>query len=299
MGVISNMKLLVTGGAGFIGSHLVDKLIDLGHIVTCIDDQSSTCNEEFYWNDKAYNVKASISQYKLLKNCMKRVDYVFHLAAHSRIQPALLNPLECIDVNVLGTANVLQAARECGVKKVIYSSTSSSYGLKNEPPLVETMPTDCLNPYSVSKVAGEELCRMYSELFGLDTITLRYFNVYGDRQPLKGAYAPVVGLFQEQKKSGESLTIVGDGKQRRDFTHVDDVVDANIKCMNDVSNEIINIGTGVNYSVQELANIISDDQIYIKERPGECRETLACNSKARSLLGWTPTINIMDWLRDN
>ena len=299
MGVISNMRLLVTGGAGFIGSHLVDKLIDLGHIVTCIDDQSSTCNEEFYWNDKAYNVKASISQYKVLKNCMKRVDYVFHLAAHSRIQPALLNPLECIDVNVLGTANVLQAARECGVKKVIYSSTSSSYGLKNEPPLVETMPTDCLNPYSVSKVAGEELCRMYSELFGLDTITLRYFNVYGDRQPLKGAYAPVVGLFQEQKKSGESLTIVGDGKQRRDFTHVDDVVDANIKCMNDVSNEIINIGTGVNYSVQELADIISDDQIYINERPGECRETLACNSKARSLLGWTPTVNIMDWLRDN
>ncbi len=293
------MKLLVTGGAGFIGSHLVDKLIDLGHIVTCIDDQSSTCNEEFYWNDKAYNVKASISQYKVLKNCMKRVDYVFHLAAHSRIQPALLNPLECIDVNVLGTANVLQAARECGVKKVIYSSTSSSYGLKNEPPLVETMPTDCLNPYSVSKVAGEELCRMYSELFGLDTITLRYFNVYGDRQPLKGAYAPVVGLFQEQKKSGESLTIVGDGKQRRDFTHVNDVVDANIKCMNDVSNEIINIGTGVNYSVQELADIISDDQIYINERPGECRETLACNSKARSLLGWTPTVNIMDWLRDN
>lgn len=299
MGVISNMKLLVTGGAGFIGSHLVDKLIDLGHIVTCIDDQSSTCNEEFYWNDKAYNVKASISQYKVLKNCMKRVDYVFHLAAHSRIQPALLNPLECIDVNVLGTANVLQAARECGVKKVIYSSTSSSYGLKNEPPLVETMPTDCLNPYSVSKVAGEELCRMYSELFGLDTITLRYFNVYGDRQPLKGAYAPVVGLFQEQKKSGESLTIVGDGKQRRDFTHVDDVVDANIKCMNDVSNEIINIGTGVNYSVQELADIISDDHIYINARPGECRETLACNSKARSLLGWTPTVNIMDWLRDN
>lgn len=293
------MKLLVTGGAGFIGSHLVDKLIDLGHIVTCIDDQSSTCNEEFYWNDKAYNVKASISQYKVLKNCMKGVDYVFHLAAHSRIQPALLNPLECIDVNVLGTANVLQAARECGVKKVIYSSTSSSYGLKNQPPLVETMPTDCLNPYSVSKVAGEELCRMYSELFGLDTITLRYFNVYGDRQPLKGAYAPVVGLFQEQKKSGESLTIVGDGKQRRDFTHVDDVVDANIKCMNDVSNEIINIGTGVNYSVQELADIISDDQIYINERPGECRETLACNSKARSLLGWTPTVNIMDWLRDN
>ena len=293
------MKLLVTGGAGFIGSHLVDKLIDLGHIVTCIDDQSSTCNEEFYWNDKAYNVKASISQYKVLKNCMKRVDYVFHLAAHSRIQPALLNPLECIDVNVLGTANVLQAARECGVKKVIYSSTSSSYGLKNEPPLVETMPTDCLNPYSVSKVAGEELCRMYSELFGLDTITLRYFNVYGDRQPLKGAYAPVVGLFQEQKKSGESLTIVGDGKQRRDFTHVDDVVDANIKCMNDVSNEIINIGTGVNYSAQELADIISDDHIYINARPGECRETLACNSKARSLLGWTPTVNIMDWLRDN
>ena len=212
------MRSLVTGGAGFIGSHLVDKLLEMGHQVTVVDNESSTCNEKFYWNDKAWNVKADISDAKMMEqvfSCvnegMPKIDWVFHLAAYSRIQIALQNPVGCVKTNVLGTTTLLQFAREHGVKAFINSSTSSSYGLKNEPPLREDMPPDCLNPYSVSKVAAENMCKMYSDLFDLNIVNLRYFNVYGERQPLRGQYAPVVGLFLEQWRSGDKFTIVGDG----------------------------------------------------------------------------------------
>ena len=219
------MRSLVTGGAGFIGSHLVDKLLEMGHQVTVVDNESSICNQKFYWNDKAWNVKADISDAQVMEqvfSCvnegMPKIDWVFHLAAYSRIQIALKNPVGCVRTNVLGTTTLLQNAREHGVKAFVNSSTSSSYGLKNEPPLREDMTPDCLNPYSVSKVAAENICKMYSDLFDINTVSLRYFNVYGDRQPLVGQYAPVVGLFLEQWKKGEAFTIVGDGEQRRDFT---------------------------------------------------------------------------------
>ena len=164
------MRSLVTGGAGFIGSHLVDKLIEMGHQVTVVDNESSICNEKFYWNDEAWNVRADISDSQIMEqvfNCinegMPKIDYVFHLAAYSRIQIALNNPVGCIKTNVLGTTTLLQYAREHGVKAFINSSTSSSYGLKNEPPLREDMTPDCLNPYSVSKVSAENMCKMYSD----------------------------------------------------------------------------------------------------------------------------------------
>ena len=160
-------KSLVTGGAGFIGSNLVDTLLELGHEVVCVDNESAESNEEFYWNPKAYNVKADIVDYTAMKNCMTGIDYVFHLAAESRIQPAILNPIEAVTKNCVGTCTILQAAREVGVKKVIYSSTSSGYGL-NPAPNVEAQPDDCLNPYSVSKVNGEKLCKMYTSLYGLE-----------------------------------------------------------------------------------------------------------------------------------
>ena len=201
------MRSLVTGGAGFIGSHLVDKLLEMGHQVTVVDNESSICNQKFYWNDKAWNVKADISDAQVMEqvfSCvnegMPKIDWVFHLAAYSRIQIALKNPVGCVRTNVLGTTTLLQNAREHGVKAFVNSSTSSSYGLKNEPPLREDMTPDCLNPYSVSKVAAENMCNMYSDLFDLNIVNLRYFNVYGDRQPLLGQYAPVVGLFLEQWK---------------------------------------------------------------------------------------------------
>jgi len=256
------MKCLVTGGAGFIGSHLVDKLINLRHTVIVIDDESAISNSEFYHNDEAVYYKNDICDYKSTRELYDGVDFVFHLAANARIQIGLKNPIRCVEVNTLGTTTVLQCAREAGVRKVIYSSTSSSYGLKNKPPLREDMLEDCLNPYSVSKVSGEKLCKMYTDLFELKTVILRYFNVYGERQPLKGQYAPVIGLFLEQAKREEALTVVGDGEQRRDFTHVSDVVQANVDCMYTNAYGIINIGTGRNYSVNQIANDLKQSCIH-------------------------------------
>ena len=302
------MRSLVTGGAGFIGSHLVDKLLEMGHQVTVVDNESSICNQKFYWNDKAWNVKADISDAQVMEqvfSCvnegMPKIDWVFHLAAYSRIQIALKNPVGCVRTNVLGTTTLLQNAREHGVKAFVNSSTSSSYGLKNEPPLREDMTPDCLNPYSVSKVAAENMCNMYSDLFDLNIVNLRYFNVYGDRQPLLGQYAPVVGLFLEQWKKGEAFTIVGDGEQRRDFTHVDDVVKANIAAAeraSDISGELINVGTGTNYSVNQIADMICNQYTknFIPPRPAEARVTLADISKAKKLLGYMPSIEISDWI---
>ena len=296
------MKSLVTGGAGFIGSHIVDKLLEMGHEVVCYDNESAESNEKFYRNPKAYNIKGDIRDYKLLKNSMTNIDYVFHLAAESRIQPAILNPIEAVSVNCVGTVTVLQCAREAGVKKVIYSSTSSGYGF-NEPPNDELQNDDCLNPYSVSKVAGEKLCKMYNDLWGLKTVFLRYFNVYGERQPLKGQYAPVIGIFLRQRDSEEALTIVGDGEQRRDFTHVSDVVQANIlAATNEVHDmnygQLYNVGNGVNYSINEIANVISDNQVNIPSRIGESRITFAKNDKLKRTFGWKPKVNLMDWISE-
>lgn len=301
------MKSIVTGGAGFIGSHIVDKLIELGHEVIVIDNESAIAHEQFYYNEKAAYHKIDIADYPGTRHLYEGVDYVFHLAAESRIQPAIANPLLCVNTNVYGTSVVLQCARESGVRKVIYSSTSSAYGLKNSLPLEEDMPNDCLNPYSVAKVAGEEMCKMYTNLFGLKTIILRYFNVYGPREPTKGQYAPVVGLFLRQMKAGEPLTIVGDGEQRRDFTHVVDVVDANIKAMNytaetfmkDMHGTIFNVGTGKNYSVNELASMISNNTKTLPPRPAESKETLANNLKIKALFGWSPSKDFKDYVKEN
>lgn len=294
------MKALVTGGAGFIGSNLVDKLLDLGHEVVVIDNESSECNEEFYWNESAFNAKFDIADYTNTRCLYDAVDVVFHLAAEARIQPAIENPIRAVTANAVGTCVVLQCAREAGVKRVIYSSTSSAYG-RNTPPCVENMREDCLNPYSVSKVAGEKLCKMYYELYGLETVIFRYFNVYGERQPLKGHYAPVVGLFLRQADNDEPLTIVGDGEQRRDFTHVSDVVNANIMVAisnpeADAFGEVYNVGTGRNYSVNELANLISENQINIPYRVGESRETLADRKKMFKTFGWEPKVSIDSWI---
>ena len=291
------MKCLVTGGAGFIGSHIVGKLLQNNHQVVVIDNESSEANDAFNWyDDDAENHVVDIRDFDACRPLFEGVDYVFHLAAHSRIQIAMERPLECLETNYLGTYNMLECARQAGVSRFVNSSTSSSYGLLNKPPLQEDMKTDCLNPYSASKVGAETLCQMYHRLHGLRTITLRYFNVYGPRQPLKGMYAPVIGLFEEQKKRGEPLTIVGDGEQRRDFTHVSDVVNANIcAMMTNYSGITVNIGSGKNYSVNEVAAFISDDTINIPERPGEARETLADNSRAQKLLSWTPQTSLEEY----
>lgn len=292
------MKSLVTGGAGFIGSHVVDKLIDLGHDVVVIDDQSATAHEHFYFNDKAQHHCVSITN-SHISGLFQGVDYVFHLAAESRIQPALINPELAIQTNVLGTCRVLKYALQHGVKRLIYSSTSSAYGLANTIPLKEDMKKDCLNPYSITKTAGEDFCRMYTDLYGLETVTFRYFNVYGERQPTKGQYAPVIGLFQKQSANGKAMTIVGDGEQTRDYTHVSDVVAANIAAMNapkEACGELFNIGTGTRYSVNDIAKLVGGEVTHIPPRLGEARDTQADNSKARRILNWEPKVKLEDWL---
>lgn len=293
-------KCVVTGGAGFIGSHLVDELINLGYEVIVIDNESSESHEQFYYNDKAKYYKLDICDPET-KDLYNGVDYVFHMAAESRIPKSIENPVETVVTNVVGTTKVLQFSRDAGVKRVMYSSTSSGYGLKNSVPNVESQPDDCLNPYSVSKVAGEKICKMYSDLFGLPTVVFRYFNVYGERQPIKGQYAPVTGVFIRQKNAGEPLTIVGDGEARRDYVYVKDIVKANIMASTaeidpKYYGTVFNVGNGKNYSVNEIADMISNNQINVPPRQGEAKESLADITKISTTIGWNPDGDIESWI---
>ena len=295
-------RALVTGGCGFIGSHLVDSLVKQGIAVEVIDDLSATENETFYFNSSAQYHQLDILEEEKIESVFEnfKPNVVFHLAARSRIQRAIERPQNTCDVNFTGTCNILQSARNNGTDRVIFSSTSSIYGLKNSCPLNEDMPKDCLNPYSISKAAAEDLCKMYYNLFGVKTVIFRYFNVYGERQPLKGQYAPVIGIFYRQKANGEDMTIVGDGLQTRDFTHVSDVVQANLLAArtDDESNygEIFNVGSGENHSVLRISEIIGGNSKFLAEREGEARETLADLSKIKEKLNFSPSIKLEDWL---
>ena len=270
------MKSLVTGGAGFIGSNLVETLLGVRHTVVCVDNESSDAHDKPYWNNNSINIRGDIRDYTLMSSAMKDVDFVFHIAAEARIQPAIENPINAVSVNDLGTATVLQCARENQIKKFMFSSTSAAYG-RNNSPNVETQQPDALNPYSVTKLNGENLCKMYTELFGLRTVIFRYFNVYGPRQP-------------------------GDGNQRRDFVHVEDVARANVMAAlgdpsGDVYGEVYNVGTGKNFSVNEIAEMFQHPKTYIAPRPGEARVSLANNQKIRNTFGWSPTHDLENWVK--
>ena len=291
------MNCLVTGGAGFIGSVLVDNLINKKRSVIVIDNESAEENEKFYWNKKASNYKYDICDYQKIESLFLDVECVFHLAAESRIQLAIKDPSNAFNVNCIGTLNVMQACKKYKVKKIIYSSTSAYYGIKNKIPHSEDMERDCLNPYSVSKVAGEDIVKMYQSLYDMQTIIFRYFNVYGERQPTKGQYAPVVGLFQKMKNEGRKMTVVGDGLARRDYTHVQDVVNANILAIQKKhKGRIFNIGTGVNHSILDVVKMVDGPFEFIPPRKGEAKETLACINAAIKNLGWIPKINLQDWI---
>jgi UDP-glucose 4-epimerase len=293
-------KVLVTGGAGFIGSNLVERLINDGNHVICIDNESGEYNIKPHWHDNAENYKYDICNYEAIFPLFENVDTVFHLAAESKIQPAINNPLLAFKTNVLGTANIAQAARENNIRRVVYSTTSAYYGIKNPIPNIETQQEDCLNPYSVSKVSGDKIMKMYYDLYGLETISLRYFNVYGKNNPTKGQYAPVIGLFLKQKAENKPLTVVGNGLQKRDFINVDDVVNANIMSMNcklDSYGEVFNVGYGKNYSILEIANLISDNITFISPRIAESVETLSDTNKIQKLVGWKASVDVTDWIK--
>ena len=294
------MKCLVTGGAGFIGSNLVDKLIDEGHEVIVIDDLSSGSEE--YLNPKAVFHKKDISLMRRESDysIFEGVDVVFNTAAKAEVDPSIENPLPFHDVNINGTLNVLLACRDKKVKRIVYSASSSCYGNPTEIPTTENALINPMSPYALQKLTGEQYCKMFSELYGLESVCLRYFNVYGNRQRDKGAYALVTGIFMRQQKNGEPLTITGDGNQRRDFVHVDDVVNANISSATSsmVGNgECINIGNGEAITINELASAFDNDIVYVEKRY-EPDITLSDISKAKELLDWNPRGQIIEWIKN-
>lgn len=315
------MPVLVTGGAGFIGSNLVDELMTQGLEVRVLDDLSEgkTENLKRWVGHKNFDfIKGSILDYDLVRRASDHVSCIFHLAADSRIQTGITDPRHSFETNMIGTANVAEAARQMGVKRVVYSASSSAYGRANDEaleqgiPLNEKMKTDCLNPYSLSKKAGEDIMDVYHRLYGLSTISLRYFNVYGPRHQEEGRYSTVIAIFRKQLREGKKMTIVGDGEQRRDFTFVGDVVRANmLAMMNWEATGVYNIGTGKNHSINELASLVmdhhyakvdtaahnfADNTEYIPPRLGEAKITLADNTKARMTLGWNPNIELKQGL---
>lgn len=286
------MRLLVTGGAGFIGSNLVDELVRLDHQVLVIDNLSGGKRENVNRRAKFYH--ADVTNLKQIKPIFRGVDYVFHLAALPRVQFSIEHPLESDAVNVRGTLNVLVASANAGVKRVIYSASSSAYGDQKIMPLRESFLANPKSPYGLQKYIGELYCKIWSEVYGLPTVCLRYFNVYGHRQSHKGAYALVIAKFLKQKQSGQPMTITDNGKQTRDFTNVKDVVRANILAMRSGKvgkGEVINIGAGKNQSILRVARLIGGPIKFIPAR-FEPRDTLADNKLAYKLLGWRPSVKI-------
>lgn len=295
---MAKKKVLVVGGAGFVGSHLTDKLVELGHEVHVLDNLSGGKQEQV--NKEAIFHLADITKVEEIKPLFVGVDWVFHLAALPRVPYSIEHPLETNEANVTGTLNVLFAAKEAGVKKVIYSASSSAYGDQLTLPLVETMTAQPKSPYGLQKHIGELYAKVFSLIYGLPTVSLRYFNVYGPRYNPEGAYALVIGKFIEQKKRGEPLTITGTGEQTRDFTNVKDVVRANILAAESDKvgkGEVINIGAGNNVSVNRIAELVGGEVVHVEARL-EPQNSLADNRLAKELLGWSPEVKIEDGIKE-
>lgn len=290
------MKSLVTGGCGFIGSHLVDRLIEIGHEVIVLDRVHPV-----HKNNKAkYYLQDLSENYIKYLYHFEGVNNVFHLASDVSIPYCVEKPNESMANNTLSTMNVLECSKIHNVNRFIFSSTSAVYGNTLFIPSIETNQVQCLNTYSISKYTGEQLCRMYYELYGLKTVMFRYFNVYGERQHKSGQYAPVMSIFMNQKSKGEPLTIIGEGYQTRDFVHVSDVVLANILASQkelQQYGEVFNVGTGNGTVIKDIADSISSHQVFIPERPGEVLHSRANNDKIKSLLGWNYSISVLDWIK--
>lgn len=282
----------MTGGAGFIASNLVDELISRGHQVRIIDNLSTGKKENL--NPQAEFIQVDIRKLDEIKPHFVGVDGVFHFAALPRVQLSIDDPITSNDININGTLNVLIAARDAKSGKVVYSASSSAYGDNDKMPLTEDMLPNPISPYGLQKYVGEHYARNFFVLYGLPTVSLRYFNVYGPRMAMSGGYLTVISVFLQQKRDGKKLTATGDGTQTRDFTYVGDAVRANIMAMASDKvgkGEVINIGGGHNYSVNEIAAKIGGELEYIAPRI-EPHDTLADTSKAKELIGWQPEVNI-------
>lgn len=291
------MKIIVTGGAGFIGSNLVDKLVDSNHDVTILDNLSTGTKEninpkaKFMFKDLKFILQAELDY------ITKETDYIFLCAALPNVQYSVEKPYESNKSNVDTTLKTLIAAKNNNIKKVIYSGSSSCYGDASIFPTNEENNIQPYSPYALQKYIGEEYCRLYSKIYDLDSVVLRYFNVYGPRMTNKGAYRSVLSVFLEANQNKQKLNIVNDGKQKRDFVHVDDVVEANIMAMKTKTKieSPINIGCGKNYSVNEIANLFNAEKTYGEKRI-EPQLALADISKARNILKWKPTVDVKEWI---
>lgn len=281
------MKYLVTGGAGFIGTNLVKKLVEKNNDVLVFDN--------YITGYRKNHIKGCRYEYVDLTdditNCHEKVDVIFHLASLARIQPSIENPKQTLKNNFISTLNVLEYARKNNTPVVYAGSSSKHHGLYG-------------SPYAWSKYSGEELCKLYSKVYGLSTAICRFYNVYGPHHIRKGTYATVLGIFENQFLSKKPLTIVGDGNQRRDFTHVSDIVDGLIKCSKQqFKGRVFELGSGVNYSIKEVANLFKCETVFVPKRPGEYDITLCDYSEAEQYLGYKPTGNlekyITEWVKNS
>jgi len=292
------MRILVTGGAGFIGSHLVDRLIKENHKVIVIDNLTTGKEENI--NPQAEFHNLDIYDFEKIKPLFEKIDFVFHLAAISQILVSIKDPVETSKVNILGTINVFKAAIEAKVKRVIFASSSSVYGNQEKLPLKENMRPNPVNPYALQKLVGEQFAKLFTKLYGIPIISLRYFNVYGPRININSDYSSVIGKFLKQKAEGKPLTIFGNGEQTRDFCYIDDVVDATIKAIKSKKlkgGEVINIGSGKSYSINYLADLIGGKRKYLAPREGDIKHTQADITLAKKLLTWQPKVSFEEGLR--
>ncbi len=296
------MKTLVTGGCGFIGSHMVDRLLNDGHEVIVIDNLSSGTvkNLEHHKENPKLNVNiASISDFDKIEALFSGVDLVFHLAALADIVPSIERPMLYHNSNVNGTISVLEACRKHQVKRVVYSASSSCYGIPDSFPTPETAEIRCQYPYAVTKYLGEEYCLYWEQIYKMNITCMRFFNVFGPRARTSGTYGAVFGVFLAQKLNNKPYTVVGDGKQTRDFTFVTDIVDACVTTAqrNDVSGEIFNVGSGNTYSVNKLVQLLGGEVLYIPKRPGEPDCTFADTKKITEKLGWKPKVSFEEGVK--
>lgn len=274
-------RVLISGNRGFIGGHLENALREKGYDVI------------------GYDIKDGLDIRDMMAHELWGVDTVFHLAAQAKVPLSIEQPYTTNDHNINGTLNVLVAARDAGVRRVIYSASSSAYGEQDTMPLREDMKPNPMSPYGIQKLVGEMYCKVFSEIFGLQTVSLRYFNVYGEGMPVDGAYSAAIAVFLKQRSEGKPLTVFG-GLQSRDFTNVSDVVRANILAMEadtDWRGEVINIGGGSEHRIIDIAKAISENIEGVEQRKGEPMRTIADITKAKELLGWEPSVNVIDWLK--
>tara|TARA_R110000744_G_scaffold39158_3_gene89205 strand:+ start:1149 stop:1991 length:843 start_codon:yes stop_codon:yes gene_type:complete len=274
------MRIIVTGGAGFVGTNLIKRLLSEGHEVKSLDNYSTGKKENEQEGCTYYNLDINDKSLSF-----ENIDVIFHMAALARIQPSLINPQQTIEANVNGTLNILELARKNNTPVIYAGSSSVHHGLYG-------------SPYAWSKHAGEQLCKLYSDVYGLNTSICRFYNVYGPHQLEEGTYSTVLGIYERQYRNNEPLTITADGEQRRDFTHVNDIVDGLYRCIGRESKaDIFELGSGRNYSINEVASLFKTKTKYIPARNGEYPFTLCDYSYAHQELGWKPKENLKNYIK--